>query len=61
MEGGNSCSGIDSTSQGPYNRCFKDKAISPETLLKFMAKRVDNFPPCFVFCFFHAKIFRFEF
>jgi hypothetical protein len=42
MERGNSCSGIDLTSQNYYNWCFKDKTVAPLKGIKSMAPFVST-------------------
>jgi hypothetical protein len=50
MERGNSCSGIDLTSQNHYDWCFKDKTVAPlkdvKLWLPFVAQTFPSF--CFL-------------
>ena len=56
MERGNSCSGIDLTSQNHYNRCLKDKTIAPVKNVKSMNPFNSAEFPSLCFLQFHVKI-----
>jgi hypothetical protein len=56
MERGNSCSGIDLTSQNQYSWCFKDKTVAPVKGVKSMTPFNSAEFPSFCFLQFHVKI-----